>query len=131
MEFLGRIDHQVKVRGFRIEPGEVEAVLRQHPAVREAVVLAPEEVRGERRLVAYLAVNRIITPAVSELRNFLWTKLPDYMIPSAFVFLDAFPLTPNGKVDRRALPALDQSRPELKTPFMSPRTPIEKTLASI
>ena len=105
IEFLGRLDSQVKVRGFRIELGEVEAVLGQHPAVRESVVVAREDVPGEKRLVAYIVPYQEHLPTVSELYSFLQTKLPAYMVPSAFVLLDALPLMPSGKVDRRALPA--------------------------
>jgi len=106
VEFLGRADHQVKVRGYRIEPGEVEALLRSHELVREALVLA-REAGGERRLVAYVLCGDP-APEAAELRGFLAQRLPEYMIPSAFVVLDAFPLTPNGKVDRAALPAPDE-----------------------
>jgi aspartate racemase len=141
IEFLGRIDHQVKVRGFRVELGEIEAVLAQHPAVGETVVLAREEVENpkseiqnpksaEKRLVAYI-VPRSSAPTVSELRDFLQQKLPDYMVPSAFMFLDALPLTPNGKVDRRALPAPDQTRPELEEAFVAPRDTLELQLTKI
>jgi amino acid adenylation domain-containing protein len=104
IEYLGRLDHQVKIRGFRIELGEIESVLATHPAVRETVVLAREEARGDKRLVAYLTVKEGETSKDSELRALLRAKLPDYMVPSVFVVLDRFPLTPNGKVDRRALP---------------------------
>jgi amino acid adenylation domain-containing protein len=129
IEFLGRIDHQVKIRGFRIELGEIEAALAQHPTVREAVVSVQGEAPGDRRLVAYVTLER--TLGIIELRNFLKTKLPDYMVPSAFVFLDRLPVTANGKVDRGALPDPGRSRPELENPFVSPSTPIEKTIASI
>ena len=131
IEFLGRIDHQVKIRGYRIELGEIESVLRQHRSVPEAVVLAREESPGDKQLVAYVVFNRDEVCTVSELRSFLRGKLPDYMVPSAFVALDSLPLTPNGKVDRKALPAPDQIRPELQASFVAPRTPIEEIIAEV
>ncbi len=131
IEFLGRIDNQVKIRGYRIELGEIETVLGQHPIVREAVVLAREDSPGDKRLVAYLVGASGSIPSVSELRGFLQQKLPEYMVPSAFLFLDSLPLTPNGKVDRKALPAPDQSRPELEHSYTAPRTPVEELLANI
>ena len=130
VEFFGRVDHQIKIRGFRIEPGEIEVVLGQHPAVREAVALAREDEPGEKRLVAYVVPNQERVPTTSELCSFLKAKLPEYMVPSAFVMLEALPLTPNGKVDRRALPMPDQARPEDST-FVAPRTPVEEVLAGI
>jgi acyl carrier protein len=132
IEFLGRLDHQVKIRGFRIEQGEVESTLLQHPSVRETTVIAREDIPGDKRLVAYYVVpNPEQTPTIDGLRNFLKQKLPDYMVPSAFVLLDAVPLTPNGKVDRRALPTPDQSRPDQSVTFVAPRSPIEQQLADI
>ncbi len=131
IQFLGRIDHQVKIRGFRIELGEIEAVLGQHPAVQETVVVAREDIPGDKRLVAYLVIKQGPVPTFNELRSFLKEKLPEYMVPSAFMFLDALPLTPNGKVDRRALPAPDRVRPELERAFVASRTPIEEMLAGI
>jgi amino acid adenylation domain-containing protein len=123
LEFLGRIDEQVKIRGFRIEPGEVEAVLRGHDGVRECAVVAREDVPGDRRLVAYVAGDA----DADALRSHLREHLPDYMIPAAFVSLDALPLTPNGKVDRRALPAPDFSAEA----YVAPRTPTEEVVAEI
>lgn len=131
IEFLGRIDNQVKIRGFRIELGEIEALLSQHSAVRETVVIAREDHPGDKRLVAYVIPHSDQVPAASELRSFLKEKLPDYMVPSAFVTLDAIPLTPNGKVDHRALPAPDWEQRDLEEIFVAPRTPIEEALADI
>ncbi|WP_414586468.1 amino acid adenylation domain-containing protein [Scytonema sp. PCC 10023] len=128
IEFLGRIDQQVKIRGFRIEVGEIEAILAKHPYVQEVVVLAQKDVSGEQRLVAYLVSSEL---SISELRHFLSEKLPDYMVPSAFVFLEALPLTPNGKVDRLALPVPDFTRSHLAKAFVAPRSESEKVLAEI
>ncbi len=131
IEFLGRKDFQVKLRGFRIELGEIEAVLGQHPEVQGSVALVREDEPGDKRLVAYVVASHEPTPTFSELRSFLKEKLPDYMIPSAFVFLNSLPLTPNGKVDRRALPTPDGVRPELDTAYQVPRGGVEQTLAQI
>ena len=127
IEFLGRIDHQVKLRGFRIELGEIEAVLDTHPQIQQAVVLATEGLTGNKRLVAYLASHESLE--VAQLREFLGVKLPEYMIPSIFMTLDAIPLTPNGKVDRRALPAPD-IRQEIEKSYQAP-TIEEKPIADI
>jgi amino acid adenylation domain-containing protein len=131
IEFLGRIDHQVKVRGNRIELGEIESILGQHPNVREVVVTAREDVPGDKRLFAYIVPNQEQATTPRDLRRFLKEKLPDYMMPSAFVLLEALPRTPNGKVDRRALPVPDQARPELEETFVAPRTPVEEVLVGI
>ncbi|HKG80928.1 MAG TPA: amino acid adenylation domain-containing protein [Pyrinomonadaceae bacterium] len=128
IEFIGRRDHQVKIRGFRIELGEIAAVLSQHPQVREALVVAREESNGEKRLVGYVVAEQETTPI--ELRDFLKTKLPDYMVPTAWVTLEAFPLTPNGKVDQRALPA-PASRLEMAESFTAPRDGLELQLQEI
>jgi len=131
IEFLGRIDHQVKIRGFRIELGEIESVLSQHPAVQQTVVLAREDIRGEKGLVAYVVSNQQSTPTINDLRTFLKQKLPDYMVPSAFVVLDSLPLTPNGKLDHHALPEPGRARPDLEEGFVAPRTPLEESVARI
>ncbi|HEY2918177.1 MAG TPA: amino acid adenylation domain-containing protein, partial [Candidatus Binatia bacterium] len=131
IEFLGRIDDQVKIRGYRIELGEIEATLGEHPMVREAVAMAREDTPGDRRLVAYIVLAQVTSQKAEELRNFLKGKLPEHMIPSALVFLESLPVTPNGKVDRKALPAPDQSRPELERAFVAPRIPLEERLARI
>ena len=129
--FLGRIDNQVKIRGYRIELGEIESVLAQHPAIQQAVVLAREDIPGDRRLVAYTVTTDGSAPSAHDLRSFVQLKLPDYMVPSAYVFLDSLPLTPNGKLDRKVLPVPDHSRPELDDAFAAPGTPVEKILANI
>src|SRR6185503_1131272 len=105
IEFLGRTDHQVKVRGFRIELGEIEARLSEHPGVREAVVVARDEGDGDKRLVAYYTPRPVDTASPQALRAHLSTILPEHMVPAAYVALDTLPLIPNGKVDRRRLPA--------------------------
>jgi amino acid adenylation domain-containing protein/thioester reductase-like protein len=130
IELLGRMDHQLKVRGFRIEPGEIESVLCQHPGVRQAVVMAHGDTPESKRLVAYLTGNDP-APDAQELRAFLKEKLPEYMVPSSFVMLEAFPLSPNGKLDRKALPAPERPRAELSPSFEPPKSDLEKTLAGI
>jgi acyl-coenzyme A synthetase/AMP-(fatty) acid ligase/acyl carrier protein len=131
IEFLGRTDNQVKIRGFRIELGEIEFVLAQHPAIEQAVLLAREDAPGDTRLVAYIVAAAGSNLSANDLRSFLQYKLPDYMVPSAFVFLDSLPLSPSGKLDRKALPAPDHSRPELDDAFVAPRNPVEAILANI
>ena len=131
LEFLGRIDHQVKIRGFRIELGEIETVLTAHPAVREAVVIAREDTPGDKRLVAYVVTSKSSMPASSELRSFLRQQLPEYMIPTAFMDLDALPLTPNGKVDRRALPVPERTRIAPDGPLVTPRDALDLQLTQI
>ncbi|HEV2734573.1 MAG TPA: amino acid adenylation domain-containing protein, partial [Longimicrobiaceae bacterium] len=128
LEFLGRVDQQVKVRGFRIESGEVEAALESHPAVRAAAVVLREDRPGDARLVGYVVAGEGETVASAALREHLAARLPEYMLPSAFVRLDALPLTPSGKTDRRALPAPEVSE---AAGFTAPRTPTEETLAGI
>jgi natural product biosynthesis luciferase-like monooxygenase protein len=128
LEFLGRLDHQVKIRGHRIELAEIEAVLARHPAVRQAVVVVRED-GGEKRLVGYFVPAPGPAPATNALRDHLGRELPAFMVPSAFVSLDAFPLTPNKKIDRKRLPAPDVSRPSLAKEFVAPRTPNEEILA--
>src|SRR5206468_2424763 len=129
IECLGRSDSQVKLRGFRIELGEIEAVLAQHPSVRQGVVVVREDKPGEKRLVAYVVPNGDF--AIAEVRNFLKQSVPEYMVPAVFVTMQSLPLSPNGKVDRRALPAPDESRPQLERVYVAPRTPAEERLAEI
>jgi amino acid adenylation domain-containing protein len=130
LEFLGRADHQVKIRGFRIELGEVEAVLLRHPGVAEAVVVAREDRPGDRYLTAYLRPVAA-PPDAADLRAFLKDRLPDHMVPSSFNVLLAFPLTPNGKVDRRRLPEADGRRAIVRPPFLPPGSDIERTIATV
>jgi amino acid adenylation domain-containing protein/non-ribosomal peptide synthase protein (TIGR01720 family) len=130
IEYLGRVDDQVKIRGFRIELGEIESVLCQHPAIREASVLARETVPGAKQLVAYLVLAGA-RPGSSELREHLKKKLPEYMVPAVFVFLEVLPLTNNGKIDRKALPLPEPDRPEMANQYAAPQTDAEQKLASI
>jgi len=131
IEFLGRLDHQVKIRGHRIELGEIETALGRHSSVRETVVVVREDSPDDQRLVAYIVSGSQVKPPITELRHFLLESLPEAMTPSAFVFLDAFPLTPNGKVNRKALPAPESNRPELETVYVAPRSNLEKSLAAL
>jgi amino acid adenylation domain-containing protein len=130
LEYLGRMDHQVKIRGFRVELGEIESALNSHPTIRESAVLARDDGEGEKRLAAYIVPTRI-APTVTELREYLAQRIPEYMIPPRFVVLTALPLTTNGKVDRQALPAPDATRPVLEKHFMPPRNEAERILAAI
>jgi acyl carrier protein len=130
LEFLGRIDNQVKIRGFRIELGEIETVLTNYSEIREAIVTIREDQPGDKSLVAYIVPhNHQLT--TRNLRNFLSQKLPNYMIPNAFVFLDKFPLTPNGKINRLGLPAPNISQQNLGIEFVAPRTSTERELVTI
>jgi myxalamid-type nonribosomal peptide synthetase MxaA len=131
IEFLGRLDHQVKIRGFRIEPGEVEILLSQHPQVRSSLVIVREDQPGNKRLVAYIIPAEGQTPTSRELRRFLKEKLPDYMVPAAFAILDAFPLSPNGKVDRQALPLPERMQTDSEQTYVAPRNQTEAKLAEI
>ncbi|MFL6211455.1 MAG: phosphopantetheine-binding protein, partial [Pyrinomonadaceae bacterium] len=131
IEYLGRLDQQVKLRGFRIELGEVEAALTRHAGVRECVVVAQADGAGQLRLVAYVVGGETAEGRVSELRAGLRERLPEHMIPSAFVFLAELPLTPNGKVDRKALPEPEGVRPDLAAAYLAPRTEAERTVADI
>jgi natural product biosynthesis luciferase-like monooxygenase protein len=131
IEFLERTDHQVKIRGFRVELGEIEAALSSHPEVREAAVLAERGVDGEKRLAAYVVAESENFSGVNELRSFLRGKLPDFMMPSSFVILDSIPLTPNGKVNRRALLETERASPESLMTFVPPRNAVEDALAGI
>jgi amino acid adenylation domain-containing protein len=132
LEFLGRADYQVKIRGHRIELGEIEIILTRHPSVKEVVIVARDrDSSEEKELAAYVVGSRETTPMVSELRSFLRERLPESMMPSSFVFVDALPLTTNGKIDRNALPPLDGKRPWLNHGFVEPRTEIEELVAQV
>ena len=131
MEFMGRIDEQIKIRGYRIEPGEIETVLSEHPQIKEVVVILREDSPGDQRLVAYYVTEISEPPDVADLRDFLKSRLPDYMIPAAFVAIDSVPLTSHGKVDRRALPRPEYSRDDRVTEYVPPRDENERTLVTI
>jgi acyl carrier protein len=130
IEYLGRVDQQIKLRGYRIEPGEIETMLGTHPAIQNAVVLTQE--RGDmQRLVAYLILQPGQVLGSHDLRSYLQDRLPSYMIPSAFVYLDALPLTPNGKLDRHALPMPEESQHADLSDGEEARTPIEELLVGL
>jgi acyl-coenzyme A synthetase/AMP-(fatty) acid ligase/acyl carrier protein len=130
IEYLGRIDNQVKLRGFRIELGEIEAVLNQHPSVRQSLAIIREDTPGNPQLVAYVVEASLVPDLRSQLKALLSQNVPNYMVPSAIVTLEAFPLTPNGKIDRRALPAPDSSAHD-KAEFVAPRSQTENAIAAI
>ncbi len=136
LEYLGRLDHQVKIRGFRIELGEIESILAMHDLVQQAIVVVREDISGDQRLVAYLIANSDISESGESVTNAalrLWLAehLPQFMIPSAFVMLETFPLTPNGKVDRRALPSPEASGQMASVSFVSPQSGAERAVAEV
>jgi acyl-coenzyme A synthetase/AMP-(fatty) acid ligase/aryl carrier-like protein len=131
LEFLGRGDGQIKLRGFRIELGEIESVLSTHPALDQVVVLLREDVPGDKRLVAYIIPHGTSAPEASDLRSYLLGKLPDYMVPAAFISLHSFTLTANGKIDRKALPAPSWASLSQNTTYVAPKTPQEETFAKV
>jgi amino acid adenylation domain-containing protein len=131
LEYLGRLDDQVKIRGYRIEPGEVETVLAAHPSLRAAAIAVQEDAAHDKRLVAYFVPDQIPAPTENELREYLRARLPEYMLPAAFVEMEALPLTVNGKIDRRALPAPDLARSTSDQDYAAPHNPIEQVLAEV
>ncbi len=131
LDFLGRIDHQVKVRGFRIEPGEIENVINGHPDVENSVVVVREDIPGDRRIVAYIAPKAGATLTPGDLTGTLRERLPDYMVPSSLVILDALPLSPNGKVDRKKLPTPDSQRPMMAADYIEPQDDLERMISTI
>jgi acyl-CoA synthetase (AMP-forming)/AMP-acid ligase II len=131
IKFIGRVDYQVKVRGFRIELEEIEAVLGQHRGVQQAVVVAREDEPGEKRVVAYVVAEQDEALTPGEMGRFLKEKLPEYMVPSAFVVLDRLPLSPTGKIDRRALPEPDLMKSAVKSDYVAPRDDVERAIASV
>jgi acyl carrier protein len=131
LEILGRLDDQVKIRGVRIEPAEVTAILAQHPLVDSCAVVARKDQEAETRLVAYVVPAKQGQPTSAQLRSYLLEQLPAAMLPSAFVLLDSLPLTSNGKLDRKALAALDHDRPDPEESFVAPHTTLEKMLVAI
>jgi acyl-CoA synthetase (AMP-forming)/AMP-acid ligase II len=131
VEFMRRLDYQVKVRGFRIELEEIESVLSRHEGVREALVAAYESAPGEKHLIAYIVPSQSAPPSVQELQQLIREHLPAYMLPAAFIILEAFPLSPNGKIDRKALPAPDLETLAPANTYVEPSTPLEETLVGI
>jgi acyl carrier protein len=131
IEYLGRVDYQIKIRGFRIEPGEIEAVLARHPDLDNALVIAREDVAGEKRLVAYVVGKPGVSPSGSELRSFMKAALPEHMVPGAYVIMDEVPLLPNGKIDRRSLPAPSSQQRNAESDYLAPRTETEQIIAEI
>lgn len=131
VEYMGRIDHQIQLRGFRVELGEVEAAVGSHSAIREVYVMDRKDRAGETILVAYIIQDEDRSLTINELREYMAPKVPDYMIPTAFIFMDVFPLTVNGKVDRKALPAPGGERPSLAQSFVPPSTSMQKRIAAI
>jgi len=131
IQCLGRLDHQVKLRGFRIELGEIESVLMQFPGVRQAVADVRAGNSGDKRLIGYLVLDSGAEPSLAEMRAFLKTKLPEYMVPATFMLLERLPVSPNGKLNRSALPTPDDARPEMAREFVAPSTPVEQAVAEI
>ncbi len=131
IEYIGRIDNQIKIRGFRIELGEIETLLAKHPDIRECLVTTAKDTRGDAIIAAYFVPEKGREITSHQLRDYLREKLPEYMVPSAFVMLDAFPLTPNGKIDRKALPDPSLHRLDLQREYVAPKTPTEEILAQI
>ena len=131
IEFLNRVDSQVKIRGFRIELGEIESALAQYETAGDNVVIVREDTPGDKKLVAYIIKKENQETDIAELRQFLKTKIPDYMVPSAFVFIDQFPLTPNGKIDRKVLPSPLEAAPGQTKTYVEPQTEMERKLARI
>ncbi|HJT56500.1 MAG TPA: amino acid adenylation domain-containing protein [Ktedonobacteraceae bacterium] len=132
IEFMGRRDEQIKLYGYRIEPGEIEAVLQGHPQVKEAVAVLREDVPGDKRLVVYLVARSSVSmPSFQELRRYMQERLPDYMLPSAAIWLERLPLTSNAKVDRKALPRPERLRPAMETGYAPPQTRLEQEIASV
>jgi acyl carrier protein len=131
IEFLKRMDQQVKVRGFRVELGEIESLLNEYWAIVESVVVDQKDSSGNTRLIAYIVPEAGVEPTAAEVSAFLREKLPAYMLPSAFVTIKELPLTPNGKIDRRALPSAEQFGVESDMDFIAPRTPMEEKVAEI
>ena len=131
IEFIGRVDFQISIRGFRIEPGEIETVIKRHPDVSETVVTAIDDPNSDKRLVAYVVPGRDSKPTIEALRGMLHTSLPDYMVPSVFVMLDAMPRLPNGKIDRQRLPQPEQKRPDLGQAYVPPQSELQQYLANL
>jgi hypothetical protein len=131
LEYLGRIDQQVKIRGFRIELGEIETAIAAHPAVSQVAVVDREDTPGDKKLVAYLVADTPPATLIADLRETLLARLPEYMVPAHFHYLDTLPLTTSGKLNRKALPAPEHGRAESGRPYVAPRNPAEETIADV